>query len=98
LVGEWKHGAGRSSDNVVMITLGTGIGTAAIIEGKLLRGAHGQAGVLGGHSTVCYGGRACSCGNVGCAEAEASTAFLAEIARTDADFTASQLAHEPVLD
>lgn len=33
LVGEWKHGAGRSSDNLVMITLGTGLGTAAIMEG-----------------------------------------------------------------
>lgn len=79
LVGEWKHGAGRDSDNAVMMTLGTGLGTAAVIEGRLLRGKHGQAGVLGGHSTVRYGGRACSCGNVGCAEAEASTAFLGEV-------------------
>jgi glucokinase len=54
--------------------------------------------VLGGHSTVRYGGRACSCGNVGCAEAEASTAFLAELARADSDFVASRLAREPVLD
>jgi len=45
-----------------------------------LRGRHGQAGVLGGHTTVRHGGRACSCGNVGCAEAEASTAFLGQIA------------------
>lgn len=80
LVGEWKHGAGRGSDNAVMMTLGTGLGTAAVIEGRLLRGKHGQAGVLGGHSTVRYGGRACSCGNIGCAEAEASTAFLGEVA------------------
>jgi glucokinase len=80
LVGEWKHGAGRGSDNVVMITLGTGLGTAAVIEGQLLRGKHGQAGVLGGHTTVRYGGRACTCGNIGCAEAEASTAFLCDVA------------------
>src|ERR1017187_10158645 len=80
LVGEWKHGAGRSSDNVVMITLGTGLGTAAVIEGKLLRGNRGHARVLGGHSTVRYGGRDCSCGNIGCAEAEASTAFLCDVA------------------
>ena len=80
LVGEWKRGAGRSSDNVVMMTLGTGLGTAAIIEGRLLRGKHGQAGVLGGHSTVRYGGRDCSCGNIGCAEAEASMAFLCDVA------------------
>jgi glucokinase len=98
LVGEWKHGAGRGSDNVVMMTLGTGLGTAAIIEGRLLRGQHGQAGVLGGHITVRHGGRACSCGNVGCAEAEASTAFLAELAKANSDFATSRLAREPVLD
>jgi len=80
LVGEWKHGAGRNSDNVVMLTLGTGLGTAAIIEGQLLRGKHGQAGMLGGHSTVRYGGRACTCGNIGCVEAEASMAFLCDVA------------------
>lgn len=98
LVGEWKHGAGRRYQSVVMITLGTGLGTAAVIEGKLLRGQHGQAGVLGGHSTVRYGGRICSCGNIGCAEAEASTAFLSELAKTNTEFAASQLARESVLD
>lgn len=80
LAGEWKYGAGRGSDNLVMITLGTGLGTSAIAEGRFLRGCHGQAGVLGGHLTVRYGGRVCSCGNVGCAEAEASTAFLGQVA------------------
>ena len=98
LIGEWKFGAGRGSDDVVMITLGTGIGTSAVIQGRVLRGQHGQAGVLGGHSTVRYGGRKCSCGNVGCVEAEASTAFLAELARSDSGFAASRLAAEPTLD
>lgn len=98
LIGEWNFGAGRGSDNVVMITLGTGLGTSAVIEGQVLRGQHGQAGVLGGHSTVRYGGRECSCGNVGCAEAEASTAFLNDLAKANSDFAASQLAGEPKLD
>ena len=99
LIGEWRAGAGRGVDNLVMMTLGTGLGTCAIIEGRVLRGKHGQAGVLGGHISVRYdGGRACSCGNVGCAEAEASTAFLAELAKTRSDFAASALAREPVLD
>jgi glucokinase len=79
LIGEWRAGAGRGSDNLVMMTLGTGLGTCAVIEGQVLRGRHGQAGVLGGHTTVRYGGRPCSCGNVGCAEAEASTAFLSDV-------------------
>ncbi|MEI6197706.1 MAG: ROK family protein, partial [Verrucomicrobiota bacterium] len=43
LIGEWKFGAGRGSDDVVMITLGTGIGTSAVIQGRVLRGQHGQA-------------------------------------------------------
>jgi glucokinase len=98
LIGEWKHGAGRGSDSVVMMTLGTGLGTAAVIEGRVLRGKHGQAGVLGGHSTVRFGGRLCNCGNIGCAEAEASTAFLGELARTQADFATSKLANETTLD
>jgi glucokinase len=98
LVGEWKFGAGRGSDNVVMMTLGTGIGTAAIIQGGLLRGAHGQAGVLGGHSTVRYGGRPCSCGNVGCAEAEASTAFLARVAEGLPEWPRSALRNQSALD
>jgi glucokinase len=91
LIGEWKYGAGRDSDNAVMITLGTGLGTAAVIEGCVLRGKHGQAGVLGGHSTVRYGGRDCSCGNVGCAEAEASTAFLCDVAVSLPEWDGSSL-------
>jgi glucokinase len=98
-IGEWRAGAGRDCNDLVMMTLGTGLGVSAIIEGRVLRGKHGQAGILGGHLAVCYdGGRACTCGNVGCAEAEASTACLAELAHARADFAASPLAGEPVLD
>ncbi|HXP62601.1 MAG TPA: ROK family protein [Dongiaceae bacterium] len=98
LVGEWRAGAGRGVDNLAMITLGTGLGTAAVMEGRLLRGQHGQAGVLGGHSTVRYGGRTCSCGNIGCAEAEASTAFLADLARGTAEFAGSSMRDAATLD
>jgi glucokinase len=79
LIGEWQAGAGQGIENLAMITLGTGLGTCALIQGHVLRGCHGQGGVLGGHLTVRYGGRRCSCGNLGCAEAEASTAFLADM-------------------
>lgn len=91
LIGEWRLGAGRGSDNLVMMTLGTGLGTCAVIEGRVLRGRHGQAGVLGGHLTVRYGGRECSCGNLGCAEAEASTAFLGEVAANLPEWDSSPL-------
>ncbi|NBA89193.1 ROK family protein [Emticicia sp. CRIBPO] len=79
LLGEWKFGNGRGYNDVVLMTLGTGIGTSAVIEGKILRGKHFQAGILGGHFIVNPKGRLCNCGNVGCAEAEASTWNLAEI-------------------
>lgn len=81
LVGEWHHGAGRGTGNLVMITLGTGIGVAAVVDGRVIRGAHGAAGVLGGHLQLDPIGRRCMCGLVGCAEAEASTWALAEIAQ-----------------
>jgi glucokinase len=72
LLGEYYAGAARGFSDVVMITLGTGVGGATLIEGKLLRGKHMQAGCLGGHIPVLFSGRKCTCGNIGCAEAEAS--------------------------
>jgi glucokinase len=98
LVGEWRHGAGAGCQNVVMVTLGTGIGVSTIIEGRLLRGVHGQAGILGGHLTANYDGHACVCGNIGCAEAEASTWALAALAQEAPEFGGSALSHEPELD
>lgn len=98
LIGEWRAGAGVGCDNLVMITLGTGLGVCAVIEGRLLRGRHGQAGVLGGHITVRDGGRLCACGNRGCAEAEASTSRLREIAAETAGFEHSPLRNADPLD
>lgn len=72
LLGEHYAGVARGIDDVVMVTLGTGIGGAAMIGGHLLRGRHFQAGCLGGHLPVNLDGRTCSCGALGCAESEAS--------------------------
>ena len=79
LIGEWKSGSGRNCENLVMMTLGTGVGTAAVIEGRVLRGKHFQAGSLGGHFTINTIGKSCSCGNIGCVEAEASTWSLQDM-------------------
>ncbi len=73
LLGEWQYGAGRGFNNIVMLTFGTGIGSATLLEGKLLKGKHFQAGNLGGHFTINVNGALCTCGNLGCVEAEAST-------------------------
>jgi len=81
LLGESYAGAARGSSDVVMMTLGTGIGGVAMIEGKLLHGKHAQAGCLGGHIPAVFNGRPCACGAVGCAEAEASGWSLPLIVR-----------------
>lgn len=94
LLGEWYAGAARGCGDVVMITLGTGIGGAAMSEGRLLRGKHSQAGCLGGHLPVDFEGRLCSCGAIGCAEAEASSVSLPEVCRSHPGFASSALATE----
>jgi glucokinase len=81
LLGECYAGAARGFTDVVMMTLGTGIGGVAMIEGKLLRGKHAQAGCLGGHIPAVFNGRPCVCGAIGCAEAEASGWSLPLIAK-----------------
>lgn len=67
LAGEVVWGAARGRMSVVMLTLGTGVGGAALIEGRILRGTGGAAGLFG-HITIAPQGRYCSCGNRGCLE------------------------------
>jgi glucokinase len=98
LLGEWWCGAATGFDDVVMVTLGTGIGGAAMIGGQLLSSKHRQAGAIGGHLPVTLGGRGCLCGGYGCAEAEASTWALPQICAEQPGFATSSLAAEPQLD
>ncbi|REC48887.1 ROK family protein [Chryseobacterium pennipullorum] len=98
LWGEWKYGKAKNYDNAAIITLGTGVGSAAIIGGKLLKGKHFTAGILGGHSVINYNGRICNCGNKGCVETEASTWNVETIAKSDINFAESPLTHAPVID
>lgn len=88
-IGEWVCGAARGLDNVVMMTIGTGIGTGVILDGRVLYGEHYQAGSLGGHFVVDYEGRKCSCGNVGCVEALSSSFFLPSIIKENLNLSAS---------
>ena len=90
-VGEWKYGAARDTQDMVMMTIGTGIGSSAVIGGKVLRGRHFQAGCLGGHISVRYDGRPCNCGNIGCLEAYGSTWCLDEKVRSSGEFGGSLL-------
>lgn len=98
LLGEWRHGAGKGCDDLVMVTLGTGIGTSALLRGRPLRGRHGSAGNLGGHYIGTPHGRPCHCGANGCIETECASPDIARIARADPRFASSALAKEPQLD
>ena len=74
-LGELASGAGRNCENVVFMTVGTGIGGALFINGKLFSGHQNRGGELG-HIPLIIGGEECSCGSVGCLEQYASTAAL----------------------
>ncbi|NEN07909.1 ROK family protein [Diaminobutyricibacter tongyongensis] len=91
LVGETTYGVAAGTHDAVLITLGTGIGTAALIDGQVLRGVHDHAAILGGHVTVALDGPSCNCGNVGCAEAVASTWALQRDVASDPVLAASPL-------
>lgn len=75
-LGEQRYGAGKGIKNLVLLTLGTGIGGGIIIEGKLYLGKRGGAGELG-HMTVEAQGPKCGCGNTGCLEMLASGTAIA---------------------
>ena len=77
---EYKFGAGAGSKHVVMLTIGTGVGGAIIVDGKLLRGGFGLAAELG-HVPLNGGDRACGCGQVGCIEPYGSGTSLLKAAR-----------------
>lgn len=69
--GEWAVGAGRGASSLVLLTIGTGIGSGIILDGELWTGACGFAGELG-HVVVNPEGETCNCGVRGCLETEAS--------------------------
>jgi len=77
---EARFGAGRGESDVVVVTVGTGIGGGIVLDGKLLRGRFGVAAEIG-HFTVVPDGRRCGCGNQGCWEQYASGRALVAEAR-----------------
>ena len=71
LCGEMNYGGAKEMKDVVLFTLGTGVGGAIAVDGKILFGSDGFAGELG-HATLIPSGRKCNCGNYGCLEMYAS--------------------------
>ncbi len=79
-VGEWLHGAGRGCQDLLCVTLGTGLGGGIITGGKLLLGANHAAGEVG-HTSIATGGPPCRCGSRGCVERYVGAAYLVDRAR-----------------
>lgn len=91
-IGEWQAGAGRGLNDLVMVTLGTGIGTAVIHEGRPLRGRSGMAGNLGGRSITHYDTPADGTVAPGCIEGMVATWALPGRAALMPGYAASPLA------
>lgn len=82
-LGELIAGAGKGCDDIIILTLGTGVGGGIIINGKIYSGYYAGGAELG-HQTIIYKGAQCSCGNKGCLEAYASATALIRDARVAA--------------
>lgn len=78
--GEWKFGAGKGYEDIVVVFIGTGIGGGIVSDGKLLLGHTGTGGEIG-HITLVEDGRKCRCPNYGCIEAYAGGWAIAERAQ-----------------
>jgi glucokinase len=77
---EYRTGAGQGLDSLLAVFVGTGVGGAVVLGGRLRRGARGAAGELG-HAVVVMGGELCPCGRRGCAEAYAGRAPMERAVR-----------------
>jgi glucokinase len=97
-LGEWRYGAGQGFDDLLVVTLGTGVGSGFIVNGRLVLGSAGNAGELG-HLILIPGGRMCTCGRQGCLEAYVSIRGMRKTYAELACVTESTgiLAHEGVL-
>lgn len=80
-IGEMTYGAARGMKNFIMITLGTGVGSGIVIDGKLVYGHDGFAGELGHTTAIRENGRLCGCGKNGCLETYCSATGVARSAR-----------------
>lgn len=80
-VGEMTYGAARGMKDFIMITLGTGVGSGIVIDGKIVYGNDGFAGELGHTCAVRSNGRPCNCGKTGCLETYCSATGVARTAR-----------------
>lgn len=79
-LGEYTFGSAKKYNSAVMLTLGTGVGSGIVIDGKIFVGNKGAGGELG-HEVIRFGGEKCACGRRGCLERYASASALARQAQ-----------------
>ena len=87
--GEFRFGAGADVDDLLLVTVGTGVGGGLVLDGELYRGAFGVGAEIG-HFRVVPGGHLCGCGNRGCFEMYASGSALVRRTRASADLPYSR--------
>ncbi len=80
-LGECWKGGGAGHKNLIMVTLGTGIGGGIVVEGKVIAGAHGSGGEIGHVHVTDELSEPCNCGNVGCLEQVASATGIVRLAK-----------------
>lgn len=80
-LGEMWLGGGAGSSNLILVTLGTGVGGGIIVDGKIVTGAHGAGGEIGHARVDLEDPKFCNCGNRGCLEQKASATGIVRMAR-----------------
>ena len=80
-LGEMWAGGGKGASNLIMVTLGTGVGGGVIVDGKIVTGAHGAGGEIGHGIIEPEEQETCNCGNRGCLEQLASATGIVRLAR-----------------
>lgn len=83
-IGEMWRGAGDGEGNLLMVTLGTGVGGGIIVNGHIMHGTNGMAGEIGHITSIPEGGAPCNCGRTGCIETIASATGIARISKEKA--------------
>lgn len=92
LLGEVNYGCAKGYKDVVMVIMGTGVGTAVMIDGRLLEGKRFSSGALGSHIVIeMVNGRKCTCKSRGCLEAYTASWALPEIIKSHKDYSSSIL-------
>ncbi len=83
-IGEMWRGAGDGEGNLLMVTLGTGVGGGIIVNGHIMHGTNGMAGEIGHITSIPDGGAPCNCGRMGCIETIASATGISRISKEKA--------------